>query len=216
MSNTDSFVDEVSEEIRRDRLFAMMRRYGWIAIVAVLVLVGGASYLEWQRNRDNAAARDLGDAMLASLESESSQSRAVSIENLAADGQAAAIRDLLAAAQYSATDVEKAGDILLSISDDESQPRVYRDLATLKLTLLSDYPMMSDLQLQKLDPLTQPGRPFRISALERVAVLHIERNEDAEALEILRQIFTDGEATPTQRSRASDLIVALGGALNES
>ena len=41
MSETDSFIDEVNEEVRRDRLYAALRRYGWIAIVAVLAIVGG-------------------------------------------------------------------------------------------------------------------------------------------------------------------------------
>ena len=43
MSETDSFIDEVNEEVRRDRLYAALRRYGWIAIVAVLAIVGGAA-----------------------------------------------------------------------------------------------------------------------------------------------------------------------------
>ena len=38
MSDTDSFIDEVTEEVKRDRLFAMMKRYGWIAVVIVLLL----------------------------------------------------------------------------------------------------------------------------------------------------------------------------------
>ena len=36
MSETDSFIDEVNEEVRRDRLYGALRRYGWIAILAVL------------------------------------------------------------------------------------------------------------------------------------------------------------------------------------
>ena len=31
MSDTDSFIDEVTEEVRRDALFAQFRRYGWHA-----------------------------------------------------------------------------------------------------------------------------------------------------------------------------------------
>lgn len=44
MSDTDSFIEEVTEEVRRDRLFGLMRRYGWIAVLAVLLLVGGTAY----------------------------------------------------------------------------------------------------------------------------------------------------------------------------
>ena len=31
MSNPDSFIEEVTEEVRRDKLFALFRKYGWIA-----------------------------------------------------------------------------------------------------------------------------------------------------------------------------------------
>ena len=43
MSDTDSFIDEVTEEVKRDRLFATMRKYGWIAVLIVLLLVGVGS-----------------------------------------------------------------------------------------------------------------------------------------------------------------------------
>ena len=44
MSNPDSFIDEVTEEVRRDRLFALFRKYGWIGLVVVLGIVGGAGW----------------------------------------------------------------------------------------------------------------------------------------------------------------------------
>ena len=30
MHDSDSFISEVSEEVRRDRLYAALRRYGWL------------------------------------------------------------------------------------------------------------------------------------------------------------------------------------------
>ena len=70
MSETDSFIEEVTEEVRRDRLFGLMRRYGWIAVLAVLLIVGGAAYREYSRAAEQAAARALGDALLAALDNE--------------------------------------------------------------------------------------------------------------------------------------------------
>ena len=39
MSNNDSFIDEVNDEVRRDRLYGMVRRYGWIAVVLIALIV---------------------------------------------------------------------------------------------------------------------------------------------------------------------------------
>jgi fermentation-respiration switch protein FrsA (DUF1100 family) len=56
VSDTDSFIDEVTEEVRRDRLFGLMKRYGWIAALAVLLIVGGADHQVIDLN-DQAAQR---------------------------------------------------------------------------------------------------------------------------------------------------------------
>ena len=46
MSNPDSFIDEVTEEVRRDRLFRLFRKYGWIGVVIILGLVGGTAWTD--------------------------------------------------------------------------------------------------------------------------------------------------------------------------
>ncbi len=64
MSDTDSFIDEVNEEVRRDRFYGLLRRYGWIAVVAVVAIVGGAAWNEYSKAQERAQAEALGDAML--------------------------------------------------------------------------------------------------------------------------------------------------------
>ena len=39
MSDTDSFLQEVSEELRRDKLYRNIRKYGWVAILIVIVIM---------------------------------------------------------------------------------------------------------------------------------------------------------------------------------
>ena len=46
MSDTDSFIDEVTEEVRRDRMYLLLRRWGWVGVVAVILIVGGAAFNE--------------------------------------------------------------------------------------------------------------------------------------------------------------------------
>ncbi|KKK62940.1 hypothetical protein LCGC14_2999320, partial [marine sediment metagenome] len=75
MSNTDSFIDEVTEEVRRERLFGFLRRYGWIAVLAVVLIVGGAAYNEWRNASERAEAQAFGDALLAALEADSPEAR---------------------------------------------------------------------------------------------------------------------------------------------
>ena len=64
MSDTDSFIDEVTEEVRRDRLYAMMKRYGWIAVLIVILIVGGTAYREFSRAQAETRAQAFGDAIM--------------------------------------------------------------------------------------------------------------------------------------------------------
>lgn len=59
MSNPDSFIDEVTDEVRRDRLFATFRKYGWIGGLLVALIVGGAAYNEWQSSAPRRGRRPL-------------------------------------------------------------------------------------------------------------------------------------------------------------
>ena len=49
MSDTDSFIEEVSEEVRRDRLFRLFRKYAWLAILLVVLIVAGAALNEYRK-----------------------------------------------------------------------------------------------------------------------------------------------------------------------
>ena len=64
MSETDSFIEEVSEEVRRDKLFAFFKKYAWAFVVLVIFIVGGAAVNEYLKNRKETAAQAVGEALL--------------------------------------------------------------------------------------------------------------------------------------------------------
>lgn len=231
MSDSDSFIDEVTEEVRRDKLFAAMRRYGWIAIAAVLVLVGGASWNEWRKAQANTAAEARGDALLAALQPDvASPDRVTRIEALAAQADqpsARAILDLIAAAeqgnQGTAGDAEseaaaraEAATRLEALAATPELRNVYRDLAILKAVLLRGETLTPDERIARLDPLTQAGAPYRLLAEEQIALADIEAGKAEDARTRLQTIVADAQASADQRRRAQQLIVALGeGAASE-
>jgi hypothetical protein len=137
MSNTDSFIEEVTEEVRRDRLFRLFRRYGWIALAVVVLIVGGASWNEWQKAQARNAAQALGDEILGALDTEAPDARAEALAALAPEGEAAAIARLLAAsAAVEAGDRDAAIETLNGVATDAAAAPYYRDLAQLKSLIL--------------------------------------------------------------------------------
>ncbi|MCP5072584.1 MAG: tetratricopeptide repeat protein [Rhodobacteraceae bacterium] len=217
MSETDSFIEEVTEEVRRDKLFGYVKKYGWIAVVVVFGAVGTTGYLEWQKSKRTAAAQMTGDLVVAALELDSPRARAEALGKIAPNSGSA---DVLVSLRRSAellTDGDKTAaiDVLDQIADSDADP-IYRELASLKVLMLRAGEMDAEKRLANLDALAQPGKPFRPLALEQLAVLAIEQGDTAQALTILGDVMADSQSTSALRSRAEQIIISLGGEVPES
>lgn len=210
MSESDSFIEEVSEEVRRDKLFQLFRRYGWIAIGLVLLLVGGAAFREYRLAQDRAAAEQVGDQLMGALRIEDAAERSAALTAVEADGDIGAVVSLLQAATDQ--DAEKAGQAraqLEALAADSSLSPRYRDLAQLKLVLL-DREADPASRIATLGPLAAPGAPYRLLAEEQIAMAEIDQGDVESAIARLRNIRADLEVTAGLRQRATDVIVALG------
>ena len=209
MSNPDSFIDEVTEEMRRDKLFGYLRRYGWIAVLVVLGIVGGTAWNEYRSAQDRAAAQAAGDALLAALAENDEAARATAMAAVSAAGNAAVITALLTAStQQEAGQAEAAAASLGALAADPATPAIYRDLAAIKAAMLPVGEMPA--RLAALEVLAQPGQPFRLLALEQMAYLTLETGDQTGAVAILRQIAEDAAVTRGLSDRVQTLLIALG------
>lgn len=210
MHNPDSFIEEVTEEVRRDRLFAAFRKYGWIGALVVVGIVGGTAWVEWQASREVQRAEGFGDAVLDALDMGGATERREALAAIPAEGGQKAVIDLLLASDP----VEDKAATLAALDRlvaDQSQPQGLRDLAQLRRVIVAGTDMaLADRQMA-LDGIAQPGRPFRTLAQEQLAYLKIEGGDTAGAIQALQALTVDQEASPGLRSRAAQVITALGG-----
>ncbi len=215
MSDSDSFIDEVREEIRKDRLYRYVRKYGWIAIAVVVLVVGGAAYFEFEEARKQRAAEERGDRIIAALDIEDGLERAGDLSDFVAEaGPARPVVTLRAAAEYvAAGDADAAAGLLDALANDPDAGHVYRDLARLKLVMLTGSSMDSDARLAALDALAQPGAPFRPLAMEQRAALQLERGNTEEAIAELMRLLDEPGVTDVLVLRTRQAITALGGDL---
>tara|TARA_R110002049_G_scaffold10127_5_gene50528 strand:- start:15989 stop:16690 length:702 start_codon:yes stop_codon:yes gene_type:complete len=212
MSDTDSFIDEVTDEVRRDRLYGVMRRYGWIAVLAVLLIVGGAAWREYRKAQDDAAAQALGDAMLAALDADASANRAEALGNIQGTtaGANATLNFMRATAQADAGEVDAAIASLDAIAVDGAVAPIYRQLAQFKSVTLKGKAAPVTDRRQSLEALAQPGAPLRLLAEEQLALIDIETGDAAAAVARYQAILSDAETSPDLQQRALQVIVALG------
>ncbi len=217
MSETDSFIDEVTEEVRRDKLFALIRKFGWIGIALVLLIVGGAAWVEWQKARARSAAESFGDAVLAALDSDDPAARVAALDGVvpAGPGDAAVRRAVtgLLAADEALKAGDRAGALtrLEALAAAPDLPADYRQLARLKAVVLAGPSMEPAERDAALAELAQPGAPFRALAMEQQAVALMADGKAEEAIALARQVLQEPDATPGLQRRVTQLIVALGG-----
>ncbi|MEM9795476.1 MAG: hypothetical protein AAF919_03245 [Pseudomonadota bacterium] len=214
MSNPDSFIDEVTEEVRRDRFYHLLRRWGWVAVLAVLLLVGFAAWTEWQRSQERAAAEAFGDGLTAALSVSAPAARLAALDEVPVEtaGQQAILamlRASVAADLEDGSEAEAARAELLSLAEGDVLPPIYRQLARLKVVLTggSGDPATDAMILEDL---SAPGAPFRHLALERQAMAALSAGEEDAAIETLTLLTQEAGVSEGARRRAAQLLVALG------
>jgi hypothetical protein len=211
LSNNESFIDEVTEEVRRDKLFALFRRYGWIGVLLVVAIVGGAAWTEWQKAQSSARAQNFGDAVTAALTQATPDARIAALKAVPSTGDQAGLLQLMLASdpEKDRKDALAALDI---VAADTTLDNAYRDLAVLRRTILvgADAPVAD--RRNALDGITAPGRPYRTLALEQLAYLLVEEGKAPQAIDALRALTKDQDASQGLRARAEQVILALGGA----
>jgi hypothetical protein len=216
VSNPDSFIDEVTEEVRRDRLYAMFRKYGWIGGLLVLGIVGGAAYVEWEKSKAVARAEGFGEAMLDALDVGGTAERRAAMAAVPADGTQAALKALMLASDPAGDLPQSKAEALAALEAliaDASQPEIYRDMATLRRVMVAGADLPLADRRAALEGISAPGRAFRVMAAEQLAYLLIEEGKAEGAIAALSALMQDQEATQGVRARAAQMITALGGSL---
>ncbi|MCB1363332.1 MAG: hypothetical protein KDK02_04375 [Rhodobacteraceae bacterium] len=213
MSDIDHFIEEVTEEVRRDRLFALYKRYGWIAALLVVLLVGGAAFIEYRKAQAVAEAQRLGDDLIAALAADDAAARAAALIGVEAEtpGAGAVVQLAQAAALADSGQTDAAVVALETIAANGEVAEIYRQIAAFKaLTLQADSLPADDRRL-RFEALARPGTPLRLLAEEQLALIDVSEGETEAALTRLQAILQDAETGRDLQQRASQLIVALGG-----
>lgn len=214
MSNPDSFIEEVTEEVRRDRLFGLFRKYGWIGVLIVLALVGGTVWTEWSKSRAEARAQGFGDALIDALDHGTPEERREALAAIPTDGAQTALLQLILASD---PDEDRAATLaaLDKVAADSSLAPAYRDLAVLRQVLVAGDAMAVADRRSALQGIAQAGRPYRILAEELLAYLLVEEGKVDEAIAAMTTLIEDQEASGALRARLGQMVTALGGTLPE-
>ncbi|NPD15316.1 hypothetical protein HOY34_08905 [Xinfangfangia sp. D13-10-4-6] len=210
MSDSSSFIDEVTEELRRERFTKAFRRWGWLGGVLIVGIVAGTAWTQYAKSRDAGIAQNFGDALIEAMDTGSPEARREALAAVPAQGQQLVIRELIAASDPAEDRVATLAALDQVIADTALAP-VWRDLAILRRAIVAgpDTPLAE--RRSALGGIAVAGRPYRALAAEQLAYLLIEEGKIPEAIAALNQLATEQDASGPLRARSGQIVVALGG-----
>jgi hypothetical protein len=210
LSNNESFMQEVSEEVRKDRFYRILKKWGWVGIALIVALVGGASFNEWNKESKINSARNLGDRVLAAIASKDViDLKEIEIKNVSQD---IFIKNLMSVILFSDDKLDAAKKALEEIGGIPGITKTYKDLNAFKLglLLLKSGNLTGEERFGVFEALVEPGSPFRSLAREQQALILIEQGNIKLAIKTLVEITDDSETTDTLRRRVTQLRISLG------
>jgi len=205
---------EVDEEVRREQLKRLWERYSILIIAAAVIVVGsiaGWRGYEWWMGKKAAEAGARFEAAATLAEQGKHAEAEAAFAKVAADapGGYAVLSRLRAAAELArAGKNEEAVKAYDAIAADGSAGPLWQDLAAVRAgLLLVDTAPLAEMQ-RRLGPLAEPGRTYRHSARDLLA-LSAWRNQDAAAAKKYLDMITGDAETPQGTRARADVLSAL-------
>jgi hypothetical protein len=204
---------EVDEEVRRERLQKLWDSYSLYIIAAAILIVAGIGgwrgYQWWEAKKAAEAGAAFDAAVTLSDQGKHAEAEAA-FAKVAAEAPSGyrALARLRAAAELSAHDQKQAVKAYDELAADGSLGQTMQDLAAVRAGMLVvDSAPLSDMR-QRLEPLTAPGRTFRHTARELLALSAWRNGDVTTAKHFIDMIAADGETPSGTRARV-DILSAL-------
>ncbi len=213
---TDHFLDEIDEELKRERQLALWNKYGRYAVAGVLVIVIAVSaYVGWRNYQANKRA-EAGLAYAAALEAASggkSEDALAAFAKLATEAPAgfADLARLQQAGQIARQGNEAgAADIYDAMAKDSAVAEPFRNLAL----LLYGYTVLDRADpavlAERVKPLSAATSAWRYSAQEILALLARRRGDEKAARALFKRLADDPATPPSVRARAAEFLAVSG------
>ena len=204
---------EVDEEVRRERLEQLWKRYGNYITAAALVVLAcvGAwrGYVYWEE-RKAAEAGAAYEAASGLADAGKHSEAEAAFAKLASEGTAGyrSLARFREAAQLGLSDPKAAVAAYDALARDASLGQSMQDLAAVRAALLLvDTASYQDLRT-RLEPLTAADRPFRHSARELLAFGAWRAGDSAAARQWIEAVVSDPTTPGSIRNRV-DVLSAL-------
>lgn len=213
---SETFVREVDENLRRDRLRDFFKDYGvWVAAAVILFLAASGGFIWWKQHQAQRSEQQVEQlAQIYKDIGSGNVSRSPQQLDEMSKGGSKAVR---ASAQFARaalalqqSDVKLATGTYKALANDDSLPRPYRNAALIRQTALEFDQLQPQDVIARLQPLARPGEPWFGSAGEMTALAMIKQGRKQEAGQLYAAIAKDAGVPEQIRARAIQVAGSLG------
>lgn len=214
-TTSESFIREVDENLRRDQAEEFARRWGkWLVAALLLLLVAVGGFLYWRNQQTEQAAAE-SEQLAAAFDDIDANRRPAAEQKLGAiaagDGRFSGLARMTQAAfALQNGDRAKAIAAYREIAADTGEPEELRNAALVRQTALEFDSLKPEEVISRLQPLSEPGKPWFGSAGEMTAMAMLKANRRQEAGQLFARISADQNVPGTLRSRAVQIAGTLG------
>lgn len=216
----DNFIQELEDDLRRDRHMALWNKYGrYVVAVALVIVIGAAAMVAWRHYRTGERTKDslaYNAALLLANQGQGVASDAAlpalrAIAPSSSDSYATLARLQEAALLTRAGKTEEAVAVYDTLSGNRDVDPMFRDLAVLLRALVTFDKEDPAALGSRLAPLTQSSA-WRYTALELTALLAQRSGDTAKARDIYATLADDPNTPRQLRGRAAEMLAGLGSA----
>ena len=205
MVESESFIKEVSEEVKRDKLFKALNKFKWPLFGLIILLVGTVGGYEYYKFGKNRKAQENGEFLVSAIENLYNNGETVSSE---IENKFIAILIKLHEAKYfeEKGDIKRAKTAYNHLIDKHGGNRFFSDYSKFQLYLLDPAESLRDAKkIEVLDQLSAPDSPMKLLALEQKLYLYVKANDLENIKLLLKLISSDQAITPEQVSRIKEV-----------
>jgi hypothetical protein len=215
----ETFLKEVDDELRRERVGNFVTRYGWWVIAALLLVLGSVGGWIWWSGRQAEAREGAAESLvevIGQVESGRPADRAAAAPKIAtlaqseSEGYRAAALFTRANSEAQAGNMPAAIATLRAIADDQTLDETYRQAALIRRTALEFDTIAPQEVIRRLSPLANAGSAWVGIAGEMVGAAYLKMNRpDLAGPVFVRIARQDGVPEPV-KARAGHLAASLG------
>jgi len=205
MVESESFIKEVSEEVKRDKLFKVLNKFKWSLFSLIILLVGAVGGYEYYKFDKKARAQKNGEFLVSAIENLENNGQTVTEE---IDNEFISVLIKLNEAKYfeEKGDIKSATEAYKHIISNYVENKFFNHYSKLQLYLMDPAKSLSEKEkIEVLDELSAPDGPLKLLALEQKLYLYVKINDLDNIKLQVKLILSDQATTPEQVIRIKEV-----------